>query len=294
MKKARTRLFAMTLAIIIFSLCAFPASAQTVFESASQFLRIQAAVRLTAAEEAEVKEAVLNNEINESNQENILKLAMKQYLNRNRTAQATLSSTTNNDEWIILQEVETEEFTPLNSVLFNQPREKKLVATAFLVQDENGEKVTPSEATANSEVVVGPYDSYVDLSQYYIGGQVTTYITGQLMGFADIFDKIRVDRIITSVVYPKPNIGAVKSFTHSVSVNNLVENFYWREDTVNGPVSGRDYTLSTTGMGFRYYTNGWTVSAAAFFQTNTPKKEISILINMYQLLKEHSSDYVEL
>ena len=65
MKKARTRLFAMTLAIIIFSLCAFPASAQTVSESASQFLCTQAAVRLTAAEEAEVKEAVLNNEINE-------------------------------------------------------------------------------------------------------------------------------------------------------------------------------------------------------------------------------------
>lgn len=290
MKKARTRLFAMTLAIIIFSLCAFPASAQTVSESASQFLRTQAAVRLTAAEEAEVKEAVLNNEINESNQENILKLAMKQYLNRSRTAQVTLSSTTDNDEWIILQEVETEEFTPLNSVLFNQSREKQLVATAFLVLDENGKKVTPSMAVASLDVTgtLYPGTSENGLSQYFVYGAVTHYATAEFLGaWYPVIDKLRIDKIVTVATNARPSVAIIGSFNHFVWAGNNFETKYQKDSTVNSPVSDREYTLTSSDMGFHTVQNSPQaddIRVGAMFYT-TGAENFQIIVSMYEFYR---------
>ena len=295
MKKARTRFFAMTLAILIFSLYALSSSAQTVPESASQFLRAKAAVQLTASEEAQVKEAVLNGEINESNQEDVLKLAMAQYLDRTGTMQTAPSSHTDNDEWIILQEVETAKPMSLNSVPSNQPREKQFVATAFLVLDEDGEKVTPSDAVANGvvgeEVTIGPYDSYFSLPEYFIGGKLTSYITGRLDAFGGV-DQVRVDRIITTATYTRPGVAVVSYFRHGLNVRHAGEDFYLRSTIVNKPVSGRGYTF-TTGMGFYEYAYTWDIQALAYFFTTTglSEEETKIDVDIYQLMMEHSSDY---
>lgn len=286
MKKARTRFFAMTLAILIFSLYALPSSAQTVPESASQFLRAKAAVQLTASEEAEVKEAVLNGEINESNQEDVLKLAMAQYLDRTGTMpmKTALSSNTDNDEWIILQEVETAKPMSLNSVPSNQPREKQFVATAFLVLDEDGEKVTPSDAVGDLDIVYNPYKKSLSLPDYFIGGTLSSYLTGRLLEGYPTIDKVRVDKIVTTATYIRPLVGTVSSFVHSVTVSRSMETVYQKYNTKNRPTSGAAYTLITSDMGFSPYAHSmdWCVMAKAAFFTNAGNYEIEV--HMYDAL----------
>lgn len=287
MKKARTRLFAMTLAIIIFSLCAFPASAQTVSESASQFLRTQAAVRLTAAKEAEVKEAVLNNEINESNQENVLKLAMKQYLERSGTMEATLSSDKVNDEWIISQECTSSDAFSSGT---NSDNEKNLAATTFLVLNEKGEKVTPSVAAQGLIGTLEPGTSNDGLSQYFVYGSVTHYATVEYLdGWYPIIHKFRIDKIVTTATNARPSVGFISSFSHYVWAGNSFERKYFKDATVRSPVSDRGYTLMSNDMGFHIVQNspqGDDVIVGALFYT-TGADNFEIVVSMYDFYQQH-------
>lgn len=280
MKKPLKSLVAIVTASILAILSVISSSAQNLPSQFVNLQQIRSEFQLTTVEETTAKAAVLNGTINQSNQVDVLKLALNQYLNRrySGTNYAYPLSESTSDEWIIVQENESYSMAAQYSTY-----EKPIVATSLLVLDETGNKVTPS-AALDRYMDLLPYEKGNGLSNYFVYGQVTHYATAELLLPFTTIERIRINRIETIATNYRPAVAIVSSFTHYVYAGNGIETFYMNEDVINRPVSDKKYTLYTSSMGYQKFQGnpGGEVYVGAVFRTTGGDFEIAVrMLDIY-------------
>lgn len=284
MKKVIKTSVAMFTAAIIFILSITPFSAQSLPESVqktsdikSNLSKIETMIALTAEEEKETKMAILQDNITVSNQTNVLKLALKQYIERYKDNENSTACV--NDEWIVTQSVGEKTPTLMNGIW-----QQDVVTTGFLVLDENGNKITPSDAAQDPYVVLKPIEKSSGLGEYMIFGKVKYYATAEVLWPFPTIYRIQINKVQTSTSSGNPNNVKVTSFVQYAYAGNTIEDFYMKEKTINNPVNYQVYTLYTSDMGFYKFQGGigGEVIVGTLFYTNGPK-DFEIYIRMNEI-----------
>ena len=283
MKKVVKIAASMFIATIICILSVFSSYAQSLPEFQKKLRKIETMISLTEIEEKETKEAVLQNNINISNQKNVLKLALKQYISQYKNVKNSNSVSSLNDEWIITQEVEKK-----SENIFSDTLEQDIVATTFLVLDESGNKVTPSSIIDETYIDLNPVETDGALNSYMLHGSVKYYATAErTMPFFTI-NRIRVNKIETKAYSVNPSYARIRSFTHYVSAITSIETRYMKEDTITNPVNQRIYTLNTVSMGFHGFQGGLygDIYVGALFYT-TASSNFEVVVRMADIYMEY-------